>query len=110
MITREPGTGREPIPSISLGTWASHWSSWRVKVLRLSEYHEPAWEGSLDCIMSAFPFFIFTILAYILEAVWLTSSVMVEQVGEASSMEGGEVGHRHSGDWQHKVLEAKSVG
>jgi hypothetical protein len=55
MTTREPGTGKEPIPSISLGTCASHWSSWRVKVLRLSEYQEPAWEGSLDCIMSAFP-------------------------------------------------------
>lgn len=36
----------DPMGVVELGTWASHWSSWRESVGPSSVYQEPAWVGS----------------------------------------------------------------
>jgi hypothetical protein len=51
MTIRAPDTGRGPAWSIVSGTWPNQPSNCLVKVLASFEYHDPAWEASLDGIM-----------------------------------------------------------
>ena len=53
MITRAPGCGMAPIPSMLSGTFDSQPSSWRDNDGPSSEYHEPAWLASRPIIESA---------------------------------------------------------
>ena len=50
MITRAPGCGMGPMPSMDWGTWPSQPSSCLESVGPWSEYHEPAWLASLFTI------------------------------------------------------------
>jgi hypothetical protein len=53
MMILAPGIGSGPKPSISLGTWASHWSSWRERVGPWAEYHDPEWVASLEDMLGS---------------------------------------------------------
>lgn len=50
MITRAPGCGKVPSPSIVSSTWLSHPSIWFERVGPWSEYHDPAWLAALIAI------------------------------------------------------------
>lgn len=50
IITRAPGEGIWPTPSMEVGTWSSQLWSWRVRVGPSSAYQQPAWVASLEVI------------------------------------------------------------